>query len=185
MVQAWAIRRVLSWRVSITLDTTFCLAAVEEAIARYGPPATLNTDQGSHFTGAAFTRCLLQHGIQISMDGLGCWRDNVFVERLWRSLKYEEVYLHAHDSVTHATTRIGRYLTFHNSRRPHSHLNDHTPPTKPTAPPSHCLALPNHSPVASRYLPRLRLYRKTGPLLPRDRSMATAWRRESRSPSGR
>lgn len=127
VVLDWASRRVLSWRVSITLDTAFCLAAVEEAIARYGPPTICNTDQGSQFTSAAFTGLLLDHGIRISMDGRGCWRDNVFVERLWRTLKYEEVYLHAYDSVAHATARIGSYLTFYNSRRPHSQLQDQTP----------------------------------------------------------
>ena len=90
-----ASRRVLRWRVSITLDSTFCVEAVEEAIARHGCPAIFNTDQGSQFTSAAFTGLLLDHGIRLSMDGRGCWRDNVFVERLWRSLKYEEVYLRA------------------------------------------------------------------------------------------
>jgi putative transposase len=91
----WASPRVLSWRVSITLDSAFCIAAVDEAIARYGCPAIMNTDQGAQFTGAAFTGLLLEQGIRISMDGRGCWRDNIFVERLWRSLKYKEVYLHA------------------------------------------------------------------------------------------
>ena len=123
----WASRRVLSWRVSITLDSAFCVAAVEEALARYGRPAIFNTDQGAQFTSAAFTGLLLDHGIQISMDGKGCWRDNVFVERLWRSLKYEEVYLQAYDSVSAATAGIGRYFTLYNSRRPHSSLADRTP----------------------------------------------------------
>ncbi len=126
-VMDWASRRVLSWRVSITLDSAFCLATVDEAIARYGCPTIFNTDQGSQFTSAAFTGLLLDHGIRISMDGRGCWRDNVFVERLWRSLKYEEVYLYAYDSVSAATAGIGRYLTFYNSRRPHSSLTDLTP----------------------------------------------------------
>src|ERR1700733_1825459 len=106
-VMDWASRRVLSWRVSITLDSAFCIAAVEDAIARYGCPTIVNTDQGAQFTSAAFTTMLRDHGIQISMDGQGCWRDNIFVERLWRSLKYEEVYLHAYDSVSAATTGIG------------------------------------------------------------------------------
>jgi putative transposase len=123
----WASRRVLSWRVSITLDSAFCIAAVEEAIARYGPPEILNTDQGAQFTSAAFTGLLRDHGIRISMDGRGCWRDNIFVERLWRSLKYEEVYLHAYDSVSAATAGIGRYVTLYNTRRPHSSLTDRTP----------------------------------------------------------
>ena len=123
----WASRRVLSWRVSITLDSAFCIAAVEEAISRYGPPEIFNTDQGAQFTSAAFTGLLLEHGIRLSMDGKGCWRDNIFVERLWRSLKYEEVYLHGYDSVSAATTGIGNYFTLYNARRPHSSLSDRTP----------------------------------------------------------
>lgn len=126
-VMDWASRRVLSWRVSITLDSAFCLAAVEEAIARYGRPTIFNTDQGAQFTSAAFTGLLLDQGIRISMDSRGCWRDNIFVERLWRSLKYEEVYLHGYDSVSAATAGIGRYLTLYNTRRPHSSLADRTP----------------------------------------------------------
>ena len=123
----WATRRVLSWRVSITLDSAFCVAAVEEAIAKYGRPEIFNTDQGAQFTSTTFTGLLLDHGIRISMDGQGCWRDNIFVERLWRSLKYEEVYLHAYDSVSAATAGLGRYLTLYNTRRPHSSLDDRTP----------------------------------------------------------
>ena len=126
-VMDWASRRVLSWRVSVTLDSTCCIAALEEAIARYGCPTIMNTDQGSQFTSAAFTGVLLDHGIRISMDGRGCWRDNIFVERLWRSLKYEEVYLHGYDSVSAATAGIARYITLYNSRRPHSSLTDRTP----------------------------------------------------------
>lgn len=127
VVLDWSSRRVLSWRVSITLDSAFCIAAVEEAIARHGPPEIFNTDQGAQFTSAAFTGLLLDRGIRISMDGRGCWRDNIFVERLWRSLKYEEVYLHAYDSVSAATAGIGRYVTLYNTRRPHSSLTDRTP----------------------------------------------------------
>ena len=123
----WASRRVLRWRVSITLDGVFCIAAVEEALARHGRPAIFNTDQGVQFTSAAFTGLLQAHGIQISMDGKGCWRDNIFVERLWRSLKYEEVSLHGCTSVSAATAGIGRYFTLYNSRRPHSTLTDRTP----------------------------------------------------------
>jgi putative transposase len=123
----WASRRVLSWRLSITLDSAFSIAVVEEAIARYGRPEIFNTDQGAQFTSAAFTSLLHNHGIKISMDGLECWRDNIFVERLWRTLKYEEVYLHAYDTVSGARTSIGRYLTLYNSRRPHSSLADQTP----------------------------------------------------------
>ncbi len=126
-VMDWASRRVLSWRVSVTLDSAFCIAALEEAIARYGGPTIMNTDQGAQLTSAAFTGVLLHHGIRISMDGRGCWRDNIFVERLWRSLKYEEVYLHGYDSVSAATAGIQRYFTLYNSRRPHSSLTDRTP----------------------------------------------------------
>jgi putative transposase len=118
---------VLSWRVSITLDSTFCIAAVEEAIAKHGRPEIFNTDQGAQFTSVDFTGLLLAYGIRISMDGKGCWRDNIFVERLWRSLRYEEVYLRAYDSVAAATAGLGRYLTLYNTRRPHSSLDDRTP----------------------------------------------------------
>ena len=123
----WASRRVLSWRISITLDSTFCIAAVEEAIARFGHPEIFNTDQGAQFTSVAFTRLLRDEGIRLSMDGKGCWRDNIFVERLWRSLKYEEVYLHRYDTVSAATAGISAYLTLYNTRRPHSSLADQTP----------------------------------------------------------
>jgi putative transposase len=124
----WFSRKVLSWRISITMDKAFCIEAVEEALARYGKPDIFNTDQGSQFTSAAFTGLLLGNGIKISMDGKGAWRDNVFVERLWRSVKYEEVYLHAYDSVAQARTSIGRYIDgFYNSRRPHSSLGRRTP----------------------------------------------------------
>jgi putative transposase len=127
VVMDWASRRVLSWRLSITLDSAFCIAAVEDAIARYGRPEIFNTDQGAQFTSAAFTGLLLEQGIRISMDGRGCWRDNIFVERLWRTLKYEEVYLHAYDTVSAARSGIERYLTLYNTRRPHSSLADQTP----------------------------------------------------------
>src|SRR5882757_1483952 len=123
----WFSRRVLAWRVSIGMEVDFCLEAVEEAMARYGAPETFNTDQGSQFTSAAFTGLLADNGIQISMDGKGSWRDNVFVERLWRSVKYEEVYLRAYDSVSDARASIGRYLDFYNGRRPHSSLDGMTP----------------------------------------------------------
>jgi putative transposase len=108
----WFSRRVLSWRVSITMELEFCLEAVEEALARHGKPEIFNTDQGSQFTGADFTGLLRDNAIAISMDGKGAWRDNVFVERLWRSVKYEEVYLRAYDSVGEARASIGRYLDF-------------------------------------------------------------------------
>ena len=123
----WFSRKVLSWRVSNTLTTDFCLDAVREAIHRYGTPEIFNTDQGSQFTSTDFTELLKEHGIRISMDGKGCWRDNVFVERLWRSVKYEEVYLHAYDSVPQAKEGLARYFIFYNERRPHSSF-DGIPP---------------------------------------------------------
>ena len=119
-VMDWATRRVLAWRVSNTLTADFCVDAVEEAIARYGKPEIFNTDQGTQFTSDAFTTMLHGHGAAISMDGRGCRRDNVFVERLWRSIKYEEVYLHAYASVSAAKAGVGRYLEFYNDRRPHT-----------------------------------------------------------------
>jgi len=122
-VQDWASRRTLSWRLSNTLTTDFCIEAVEEAIARFGTPEIFNTDQGSQFTSMEFTQLLKQHGIAISMDGKGCWRD----ERLWRSIKYEEVYLHAYDTVTAARLGLDRYIRFYNQRRPHSSLDGITP----------------------------------------------------------
>jgi putative transposase len=123
----WATRRVLSHRVSITMEADFCVEALEEAIAKYGKPEIFNTDQGSQFTGEAFTGVLISNGVAISMDGKGSWRDNVFVERLWRSVKYEEVYLRAYDSVFEARASLGRYLDFYNRRRPHSSLDARTP----------------------------------------------------------
>jgi putative transposase len=127
VVLDWASRRVLSWRLSISMDATFCVETLEDALAHHGKPDIVNTDQGSQFTGAAFTSTLANNDIAISMDGKGAWRDNVFVERLWRSVKYEEVYLHAYDSVSEARASIGRYLDFYNSRRPHSSLDGITP----------------------------------------------------------
>ena len=123
----WFTRRVMAWRLSITMEADFCAEAVEEALGKHGKPDIFNTDQGSQFSSAAFTGLLAQHGIAISMDGRGAWRDNVFVERLWRSVKYEEVYLRAYDSVAEARASLGRYLTFYNSRRPHSSLDARTP----------------------------------------------------------
>jgi len=126
-VMDWFSRRVLAWRVSITLEVDFCLDAVDEALARYGRPEIFNSDQGSQFTSAAFTGLLLENAIRISMDGRGSWRDNVFVERLWRSVKYEEVYLRAYDSVAEARRSLGDYFGFYNRKRPHSSLDGRTP----------------------------------------------------------
>src|SRR5262249_8190633 len=112
-------RRVLSWRLSITMDAAFCVETLEDALARHGKPDIFNTDQGSQFTGAAFTGALANNGIAISMDGKGAWRDNVFVERLWRSVKYEEVYLRAYDSVSEARASIDRYLDFYKRASQH------------------------------------------------------------------
>ena len=123
----WHTRRVLSWKVSITMDVHFCLEAVEEAIERYGTPEIMNTDQGSQFTSQAFTGLLKEHDIKISMDGKGSWRDNVFIERLWRSVKYEDIYLRAYDSASAVRTGLNRYFNFYNSRRPHSSLDGQTP----------------------------------------------------------
>ncbi len=123
----WFSRRVLSWRVSITMEAAFCVEALEEALAHHGKPEIFNTDQGSQFTSQDFTGVLLEADVAISMDGKGSWRDNVFVERLWRSIKYEEVYLKAYDSVGEARMSIGRYLAFYNGRRPHSRLDRQTP----------------------------------------------------------
>ena len=119
----WFSRRVLSWG-AITLEAAFCVEALEEALARYGRPEIFNTDQGAQFTSQDFTGVLLKAGLAISMDGKGSWRDNVFVERLWRSIQYEEVYLRAYDTVSEARLSIGRYLAFYNGRRPHSRGGD-------------------------------------------------------------
>jgi putative transposase len=127
VVLDWFSRRVLSWGVSITMEAAFCVETLEDAFARHGKPEIFNTDQGSQFTGAAFTGVLIENGIAISMDGKGAWRDNVFVERLWRSVKYEEVYLRAYDTTSEARASIGRYLDFYNRRRPHSSLDGGTP----------------------------------------------------------
>ncbi len=127
VVLDWASRRVLSWRLSITMDAAFCVETLGDALARHGKPEIFNTDQGSQFTGSAFTGLLAGNGIAISMDGKGAWRDNVFVERLWRSVKYEEVYLRAYQSVGEARNSIGRYLDFYNGRRPHQSLDEATP----------------------------------------------------------
>jgi len=127
VVLDWFSRRVLSWGVSITMEAAFCIDVLEQALSKHGRPEIFNTDQGSQFTGAAFTGVLIKSGIAISMDGKGAWRDNVFVERLWRSVKYEEVYLRAYDSAGEARASIGRYLEFYNGRRPHSSLDGATP----------------------------------------------------------
>ena len=123
----WASRRVLAHRVSITMDTDFCVQAVEEAIAKHGRPEIFNTDQGSQFTSQAFTDVLAGRGIRVSMDGKGAWRDNVFVERLWRTIKYDEVYLRAYESVSQARAWLARFIEFYNTRRPHSSLDRKTP----------------------------------------------------------
>jgi putative transposase len=126
-VMDWFSRKVLSWRVSNSMSADFCVEALEEAIAKYGAPQIFNTDQGSQFTASSFIQVLQRNRIKISMDGRGAWRDNVFVERLWRSVKYEEVYLHAYDSVAAAKAGIGNYFAFYNGRRPHTALDRNTP----------------------------------------------------------
>ena len=126
-IMDWASRRVLAWRLSNTLDASFCTEALEEAIRKYGTPEIFNTDQGSQFTSEAFTDILNTHGIRISMDGRGRWVDNVFVERLWRSVKYEEVYLKAYGSLAEARRELEVYFEFYNQRRRHQGLDDRTP----------------------------------------------------------
>ncbi len=126
-IMDWYTRRVLSWRLSNTLDSSFCVEALEEALSRFGKPEIFNTDQGAQFTAEAFTQPLRDRGIAISMDSKGRCLDNVFVERLWRSLKYEEVYLHAYDGVADARDGIGRYFGFYNDERPHQALGYQTP----------------------------------------------------------
>ena len=123
----WFSRRVLAWKLSITMDTSFCIEALEEALSKHGKPAIFNTDQGSQFTREALTGRLKEEDIAISMDGKGRWCDNVFVERFWKSIKYEHVYLHAYESVQEARTKIGSYIDFYNTTRPHSSLNALTP----------------------------------------------------------
>src|SRR6202022_2407506 len=123
----WASRRVPAHRVAITLESCHAVGALEEAFAKYGLPEIVNTDQGSQFTANEFTDAVLSRNVLLSMDGKGAWRDNVFVERVWRSVKYEEVYLKAYDSVSHARRSIGNYLNWYNQNRPHSRLSDQTP----------------------------------------------------------
>lgn len=123
----WATRRVLAWHLSNTLTADFCVEALDRAIRRYGAPAIVNTDQGSQFTSDEFVTTVLDSGAQLSMDGRGAWKDNVFIERFWRTVKYEEVYLRAYDSVADARRHLERYMTFYNSRRPHSSLDEQTP----------------------------------------------------------
>jgi len=126
-VMDWFARRILAWRLSNTMEVSFCIDALEDALAKYGCPQIFNTDQGSQFTSAEFTRVLINSGVEISMDGKGAWRDNVFVERFWRTIKYEEVYLHAYDTVEEARQSISCYLDFYNARRPHTALDQRTP----------------------------------------------------------
>jgi putative transposase len=125
----WATRRVLAWRLSNSLAADAAVEALEDAIAKNGVPDIMNTDQGSQFTASEFIGVLQERGIRISMDGKGCWRDNVFVERLWKTIKYEHVYLHAYDSVSDARAKITTYLDFYNRRRPHRSLDGRTPDT--------------------------------------------------------
>ena len=143
-VMDWASRKVLAWRLSNTMDADFCVAALEEAIARYGVPEIFNTDQGSQFTSFAFTDVLKDNGIRISMDGKGRWMDNVFIERLWRSLKYECVYLNTFEIGSEAKAGIGSWISYYNGARPHSALDGRTPGeayAMQIAPPGPVLAL--------------------------------------------
>ena len=126
-VMDWASRRVLSWRLSNTLDPSFCTEALEEALKNFGAPEVFNTDQGSQFTSEVFTEILKARGIRISMDGKGRWMDNVFIERLWKSVKYEEVYLKAYSSIAEARLELGVYFEFYNRKRWHQGLDNRTP----------------------------------------------------------
>jgi len=126
-VMDWVSRKVLSWRLSNTLDTSFCVEALEEALHKYGTPDIFNTDQGSQFTSSEFTHILTDHSIRISMDGQGRWRDNIFIERLWKTVKYEEVYLKAYESINHAKKELTKFFDRYNMRRPHQGLDDRTP----------------------------------------------------------
>ena len=127
VVLDWFSRKVLAWRLSMTLETEPCVEALRDALAGHGPPEIMNTDQGSQFTAVAFLKTLQDAQIAISMDDKGAWRDNVVVERLWRTIKYEEVYLRAYRSVSEARSSLDRYLTFYNRSRPHSSLGGQTP----------------------------------------------------------
>lgn len=126
-IMDWASRRVLAWKLSNTMDTDVCLEALDEAMARFGKPDIFNTDQGSQFTSPRFTGRLLDAGVKVSMDGKGRWMDNVFIERLWRSVKYECVYLHAYETGSEARAGIGNWVNHYNNRRPHSSLGGRTP----------------------------------------------------------
>jgi putative transposase len=128
-IMDWHSRKVLSWQLSNTMDSSFCVEALNEAIEHYGTPEIFNTDQGSQFTSREFTQVLIDHEIKISMDGKGRWMDNVFIERLWRSVKYEEVYLKAYDGMRDAQESLGRYFEFYNARRRHQSLDNETPNT--------------------------------------------------------
>jgi putative transposase len=128
-IMDWYSRKVLSWRLSNTMDADFCVSALEEALAKCGKPDTFNSDHGSQFTSFAFTSVLRDNGIRISLDGRGRWLDNVFIERLWRSLKYEDVYLHAYETGSEARAGIGKWIDFYNRLRPHSSLGGITPDT--------------------------------------------------------
>ena len=120
---------MLAWRLTNTMDSSFCISALEEALARFGRPEIFNTDQGSQFTSAAFTGMLIAAGVRISMDGRGRWMDNVFIERLWRSLKHEDIYLKGYADGREARAGIGEWLAFYNHRRPHQALANRTPMT--------------------------------------------------------
>jgi len=126
-IMDWASRRVLAWRLSNSMDAEFCIEALEEAMARHGRPEIFNTDQGSQFTTPRFTDLLTEAGVKVSMDGKGRWMDNVFIERLWRSLKYECVYLRAFETGSEARAGVGKWIAYYNAERPHSALGGRTP----------------------------------------------------------
>jgi transposase InsO family protein len=156
VVLDWATRRVLSWRLSITMEAAFCVETLEDALALHGRPEIFNTDQGSQFTGSAFTGVLASNAIAISMDGKGAWRDNLFIERLWRSVKYEEVYLRAYETVSEARNSIGRYLDAARIRA----LTD-APRIKPTSP--RCRSAWQPNPAEAALIDAEILFRRSGP----------------------
>jgi putative transposase len=123
----WATRRVLSWRLSNTLTADFCVEAYEAGVEEFGAPGIINTDQGSQFTGEDFVNAVATSGAQLSMDGKGAWKDNVFIERFWRTIKYEDIYLCAYDTPTHLRKGLARHIEFYNTRRPHQALDEYTP----------------------------------------------------------
>ena len=176
-IMDWASRKVLAWRLSNTMAVEFCVEALEEALARYGKPEIFNTDQGSQFTSPEFTNILKNAGVRISMDGKGRWMDNVFIERLWRSLKYECVYLHAFETASETRAGIGRWIAYYNSERPHSTFDGQTPDGATSASarwprPDATIAAPAAAARSTRHVAWRRMRRPSAKSWPRPRSVA-------------